>query len=190
MKEKLKDIASVSLGYSLRKELSEDGNLRMIQPKDISASYQIDFSNMARVFISNPSKMLLKDGEVLLISRGRFAAVVFKNNINEDIIASSLFLKINPKTNNVSPEYLALYFNSFLGQQALKKISGSVVMPSITKAQLENLEIPIPSLRDQQKLINLTNEFNELKKLNLKKIELETNLVNAIITKTIGAVNG
>jgi restriction endonuclease S subunit len=104
-------------------------------------------------------------------------------------MVSSLFLRVSVKNNEFLPEYIALYFNSAAGQNELRKYSRGC-MPSITKAQLENVIVPrIPIVR-QKKLINLNDTFNEWKRLCSRQMELQSKIINDVANETIGVING
>jgi hypothetical protein len=104
MHKKLNDIAEIKLGYSLRGEFMSDdsGNVFVIMPRDLDIDGTIDFSRTACTTITGtPDKYFLVPGEILLTSRGRFTATVYKSPDSRDFIASSLFLRILVKSPDI-----------------------------------------------------------------------------------------
>lgn len=186
---KLKDFAEIKLGYSLRGELAPDdsGNVLVIMPRDLDANGKIDFSQATCTNISGkPDKYFLEDGEILLTSRGRFTASVYKSPDSRSFIASSLFLQILVKSKDVLPEYIALYLNSSIGQQQITRISSNATIPAITKQELENLEIPIISVGQQKQLCALAVVVKESAALMNRKLDLQSQIFDNMIIKTIG----
>ena len=183
---KLKEITDIRLGYSLQKALSADikGNIRIIQPKDIDEFNCIDFSDVWSTTISpNPVKHFINNGEVLLISRGKFRAAVYKPPIGQNFAVSSSFLRIILNSSVMIPEYVATYLNSFAGYRELAKMQscGSGIA-AINADELKNLKIPIPSLSKQKKIAELSNE-----RLNMRKLQKKhTILLDKIFDYVIG----
>ncbi len=183
---KLKEIANIRLGYSLqRPPLARlEGNIRIIQPKDIDEFDCIDFSDVWSTTISpNPAKHFINDSEILLISRGKFRAVVYKPPIGQNFAASSSFLRIILNSSVVIPEYIATYLNSFSGYRELTRMhSCSFGINVINADELKNLKIPMPSLSKQKKIAELSNE-----RLNMRKLQKKhTILLDKIFDYVIG----
>jgi restriction endonuclease S subunit len=92
-------------------------------------------------------------GDLLITITGRIAssAVVpesFEGNINQH----SVVVRTNKSV--VLNEYLAIYFNSFLGQKfALKKTTGGT-RPALDYCALKSIKIPLPSLEKQTEIAN------------------------------------
>ena len=193
MKIKLKDISTIKLGYSIRERIEASfasDAIGIIFPKDIFDNDRIDFENVTSVKIPNASKFILDDNEILLQSRGKFIAVVYKQPLNKKFIASSLLLRIIVNSPDFLPEYIALYLNSQIGQAELNRLSSTLTIKSIVKSELDKLEIPILPLDLQKKLVEYSKIFNNWIKLNEKQLSLQIKIFNNIIDKIIGDNNG
>jgi len=183
MRKILKDIAEIKIGYLPRKENESGEELRcFLLPKDIvNAEFSLDKAQ--KICISNHSKFSIQTGEILLSSRGKFYAIVVTSK-EEGCIASSLFWRIIIKdTSRILPTYLCAYFNSREGQKKLSSISACSTTNAITKSDLENMVIPLPSLEKQKSLGKLYSEFNKMKRLFAKKIDLTNKLINSKFKK-------
>jgi restriction endonuclease S subunit len=191
---KLKDFATIKLGYYYRSDTDNKGTneVKVLRLKDFDTMGNIDYNNVSSIFIStNPAKHFLSKNEVIISSRVRFAASVYNPPAEHNFIASSLFLRIQIENKEITPEYLALYLNSISGQtQMLKKLSGGTAIQSITKSELENIDVFfIPETRQKQ-LCDFNNEYKKYTTLFNRKIELQSQLFNYVITKNIGGANG
>lgn len=176
MKTILFDIVSIQTGlfakttlhgdfvYLQSKHFDENGLLKSILQPDLKAN-------------SHTEKHLLKPGDVLFASKGtkNFAAVyVSKNN---PAVASTSFFVIRLKDeyrNRVLPQYLSWAINHSTSQKFLKENAIGSAMVSISKVVLGQLEILIPPLETQKKILHINDLYTREKKLK-QKIELLRN---------------
>lgn len=116
-------------------------------------------------------KHLLKNGDVLFAAKGtkNFAAV-FENH-NEPSVASTSFFVIRPADKKVLPQYLAWFLNNPATQTLLKVQAIGTSIPSISKQVLENLEIPVPEIKTQKAIVEISKLRNKEKSLK-QKIEV------------------
>jgi restriction endonuclease S subunit len=70
-------------------------------------------------------------------------------------VASTSFFVIRITDDTLLPKYAAWFLNHPDTQEFLKGKAKGTSMPSIKKADLEELEIPVPSLEKQQLIIQL-----------------------------------
>ena len=130
-------------------------------------------------------KHLLKDGDVLFAAKGtkNFAAV-FENH-NEPSVASTSFFVIRPTDNKVLPQFLAWFLNNPTTQNLLKGQAIGTSIPSISKQVLENLEIPVPEIKTQKAIVEISNLRNKEKSLkqkieSLREKQIQQQIINAI----------
>ena len=174
----IKQLCKTRMGYSFRQkpECIDDGNVLLIQPKDVTPDGSLDAHDLCRTDL--PIEKRLCNGDVLLINRGRFTACVFDGTIAEPCVATSAFLIFSPKdTSQLLPEYLALFFNSAEGQNLFKRLTMTTTIPFIGLGHLKSIEIPLPSFERQRALAT----FGELNKaylrLSSRKAELQKQIV-------------
>lgn len=181
--EKLNNLAEIKSGYTFRERVVsvENGDVFVIQPKDLS---DFSYSKMARInLFKNMRKHLLEKGDVLLSNRGNFWAITYDGKY--PAIGSGGFFIIQVNNNRILPEYLSLFLNSDLAQRTFLRLQESMTIPALTRTQIADIEIPIPSIKNQQKLI----EFERLQKKEYNLIEsllsLKKQRLNAIIKGVI-----
>lgn len=159
---KLADIADIRSGFAFRESIShrEDGDVAVIQPRNISTYNNIDYSCLSK-FCSSEIKPshFLKKNDILLVSRGTFKSVVFDSDYPS--VATGAFFIIRLRTNRFIPSFISTFFNSTSGQAALQSRQATVTVPSITRQQLEQVEIPLITTEKQKKII----DFYELHKI-------------------------
>jgi len=172
LKKKLKNIASISTGlykkphpvgsvYNLHgKHFDKQGFLKKnaLLSKDILMDEKIE-------------KHLLQDKDILFIAKGdNNRACIFDESIGL-ATASSLFLVIRVDKNRIIPNYLQWLLNSSRTQKKLKQFSKGSHIPSISKKLLKELEIDIPSMEIQQKILNINDLWNQEKQI-IQKITM------------------
>lgn len=184
MKTLIKDITSIQTGlfakpagigelvYLQSKHFDEYGQLHSVLHPDLVAE-------------GISEKHLLKDGDVLFAAKGtkNFAAV-FENH-NEPSVASTSFFVIRPSDKKVLPHYLAWFLNSHTTQTLLKGQAIGTSIPSISKQVLENLEIPVPEIKTQKAIVEISNLRNKEKSLkqkieSLREKQIQQQIINAI----------
>lgn len=116
-------------------------------------------------------KHFLQEGDILFSAKGtkNFAAIYA--GFEEQCVASTSFFVIRLKEVNLLPAYLAWYLNHPNTQQTLKAQAKGSSIVSISKTQLEDLEINIPDLHTQELVLQIANLRNKEK---LLKQQIET----------------
>lgn len=184
MKAGVKDIASIQTGlfakpigsgdvvYLQAKHFDENGLLKTTLHADLKADNII-------------SRHILKSGDVLFSAKGtkNFAAVFESHNPTS--VASTSFFVIRLSNKNVLPEYLAWFLNNPTTQKLLKEQAIGTSIPSISKAVLEELEIPIPSLEKQNSILTIAHLRNTEKNLKhqievLREQQIQQTIINAL----------
>lgn len=163
----LKEIVEVFSGHTVRGRVENDpiGDVYAIQLKDLANKYSEirDYPHKIKL-IDVPQKQLLKNGDLLFVSKGanNFAMVFDKDY---PAIAVSVFFILRLTSKKVDPYYLAWYINQEKAQAYLHTGKEGTMIPNITKATLENLEIEIPSIEKQKSIA-------EINKLWLREIDI------------------
>jgi hypothetical protein len=63
------------------------------------------------------------------------------------------YIQVVLSSPDVTPEYLALYFRSHLGQLTLRALSQGAFIPHLPKGALESVIVPVPDRADQEMII-------------------------------------
>jgi restriction endonuclease S subunit len=186
---KLTEIATIRSGYQFRSkiEIISDGDIQVIQMKDINLEYnKLEHSEILKTNVEvKEETLLINNGDILFQARGFNNNGVLVENISEKTIAPSYFFIIRVNPSKVLSGYVSWYINQRKAQEYLKQNARGSSIPLISKDVLENLEIIIPPLDIQNKVIKIHNlNYKELSLLDelkqKKKILMEALLINEV----------
>ena len=131
---------------------------------------------------------MLNYGDVLFAAKGTKNFATWYKSETQLSVASTTFFVISLKENlkkEIIPEYLAWYLNQPFAQNFLKARARGTSMVSISKAVLEELEIPIPDLQRQQTILKITHRRKTEKELQQKISMLREKQIQQKITNAI-----
>ena len=180
IKEKLKNIASVQMGFSFRSRLSPDpkGNVAIIQMKDLNECNRLDTNKLVIIDMDDlKSKHRTQPLDIAFRSRGLTnKAALIDADIENSVIAAPLIrIRVTQKS-KIDPAYLCWYINQRLSQTSLIRHATGSTMRMIGIPALENLEVAIPPIDVQIKISALERfaltEQKLMKELAGKKAQL------------------
>lgn len=187
---KLSEIANIVTGYTFRSALVPDvnGNYQVIQAKDIGAGFVFEDENLTKIMADKlPENTIVRSGDVVLSSRGRYRAAVVK--VEVPTIASSSVFVLRVNKNLVSPEYLSIFLNSPSGQSQLERLSSGNYIKSIPKYNLEGLVIETPSEDEQLKVSRLYKSIVKQQELLSKKISILSTISESSLLHVLNSNN-
>lgn len=119
------------------------------------------------------ARRVVHDGDILISTvRPNLQAFAYVQNLPMNSLASTGFAVLTPKSNEVDGKYL--YYASgtatVLDQMVSKMGRGSY--PSINQNDIENIEVPTPSLDDQKRISSQIEEERRIVSENRKIIEI------------------
>jgi restriction endonuclease S subunit len=164
MRAKLKAIASVQMGHSFRSRLEQDfnGNVSVIQMKDLTDDNRLDDRNLARVKLNDlKERHWVKRNDLVFRSRGQTNTVALIDKEVDQAVVAAPLLRIRVESQQVLPEYLCWFINQPVSQTFLQSQATGSAMRMIGKQVLEELEIKIPSIGRQHRIIDLSQLANE-----------------------------
>lgn len=164
---------SVTTGLNPRKNFrlndSSDGELTCwyITTKDYSVNEKIEFvegktakiTENARIIINKRSKLEINDILFSAVGTVGKVALVDINPYNFDVNESTFVIK--PNKENIIPKFLVHYLRTDLLQNDVKKFLKGSTLKGIRKKTLLNLQIPIPSLKTQEKIVETLDKFEK-----------------------------
>lgn len=154
---KLGQVASIRMGYPFRSRLEHDamGAIAVVQMKDIDDASLLHVEDAIRVNLAEVKEHhLIRQGDLIFRSRGRTNSVaLISADIGPAVLAAPMLL-IRPV--EVLPAYLLWYINLPTVQGTLAAQAEGTSVRMISKAALEGLEIPVPSRRKQQLIVEVS----------------------------------
>ena len=179
MKKLLKELVYIQIGYQARGKISQDpgGLYRIIQSKDFDEKVALKKESIYQFTPErNPKKYRVQKGDVLFLSKGHKNSAFAISEPLENTIATSNYFILKITSDKLIPEYLAWYINQPPAQSFIKSHSRGTYIPIIPKVVFEYLEIFIPQLDIQQKIIHVhylsRRELDLLKQITETRIQL------------------
>ena len=188
---KLKEIADIRTGLVLSRKkaaLSDDVKIhyKQITLKSFSNTISltpdyidefVSTENIADTYIS-------RVGDIVVRLREPVTAVYIDES-TKGMIIPSLMAIVRVKSDMVNGEFLAYYINSTTSQKILgKEIKGTTIAAIKTK-DMEELEVVLPSLEEQKRVVALMdlsqNEIELLEKLKREKQQFSQAVLDTII---------
>lgn len=158
MEKSLKEIAEIRAGYSFRETIpvSENGNYRVIQIKDISHAGFISSTDLVKAEVDSiKPEYLTQTGDVLFTSRGnnRRAATVDEPAANAIFVSQLYALKATIP--DLVPEYLAWYLNQKPAQEFFEANASGSYIQNIRQDVLARLPVVLPPVETQRKIVEV-----------------------------------
>lgn len=176
--ERLADIAEVRIG--INEPVDHQGTVPFIQAKDFTEGCFTP-TNLYKVKESEVlGRGVLSPGEILLAGKGKTFSSLWQGEI-PDAVASSTFFIIQPDTSRVLPEYLLWFLNSPMALKQLQAETKTTTVTHIRKSSVEELEISLPDLARQKKILQVVKLINEEKKLSDEIISGKEKILNYLL---------
>lgn len=156
MKKQIKQIATVFMGYPFRSrmERDENGNVFVIQMKDIDENSRLDASDLVPVNLPAAKDIhRIRQGDVIFRSRGRINTATLVEEALENTVAAAPLLRIRIKNEYVLPQYLAWYMNQPIIQAYIERHAAGTVSRMIPKTAVAEMVIEIPYLKCQKQIV-------------------------------------
>ncbi len=156
----LKSLAEVRAGHPFRGSVpvSNNGNARVIQMRDISPGGLVAWANLSRTDLgARRPPDWLKDGDVLFAARGARNYAVCLSQVPPATVCAQYFFVLRCRTEALLPEYLAWFINRAPSQHYLRNNAEGTDQLSIRRTVLEDLPIALPDPTRQRLLVALAD---------------------------------
>ena len=126
------------------------------------ADYSNSFDESKFVYIDEHaynflSKSSLEGGEIIMSNVGS-CGMFFrcpKLNRKMSLAPNSILIK------SEYIDYLHHWFGSYIGQEAIKKITSKSAMPKFNKTEFKKIQVPIPSKEEQARIVSILDTFTD-----------------------------
>ncbi len=154
---RLGDICDIHSGYTARSRLepTATGGVPVIQLRDIDGHGEISEAGLKRHDLNGlADRYLVRGGEVVFKSRGEpNTAMVIGTDMQEPAAVILPLVIMRPDRERVVPAYLAWAINQPDAQRRLAAEAQGTNMRMIPKPVLERLEIALPDLATQRRIV-------------------------------------
>lgn len=177
-KKEIKDLGEVKggkrlpAGHTFASLPTEYPYLRVVDFKD----YSIDTSNMKYLGVATQqeiSRYTISDRDAYVSIAGTIGTVgtippqLSGANLTEN--AAKIVFK---EENEVNNRFVVYFLDSPQGKEEIKKRTNQVGQPKLALMRIETIEIPLPDLKDQEKIVAYLDDLNE-KVQALQKLQQE-----------------
>ncbi len=184
---KLKSVTDIQMGYSFRSRLEpeDDGDVAVIQMKDLLDDNTVSCENAIRVYMDSIKEThLVQKGDLVFRSRGNVSTTAI---LNEDpgraIVAAPLIRIRVTKKDKVLPEYLNWYISQRTAQRYLTSRARGTSQIMISVDAVGEMDVEIPSLDRQKKIVELAWLMNRERDLVHKLVEKKEQYISSILTQ-------
>jgi len=184
MRIKLKKIAKVDLGYPFRARLEvvPNGNVAVVQMKDIDEHSRLDAGDLAPVYLPAVKDVhRVEKGDVLFRSRGRVNTATLVEEELGNVVAAAPLLRIRAKEGRVLSEYLAWYINQPQAQNYLTRQVAGTITKMINKKAVEDMEIELPPIEQQERIVAIARLAEREQELLAQLAEKRKSYVSTIL---------
>lgn len=172
---KLGELIGIRTGYLSRSKIEEavDGRFCLIQLRDFdNTRTAIDKQKLTRFEPGDMRKdQTIHPNEVIFLAKGVNKFAYKPGQLPAPTLAASYFYVLTPSA-DINPKYLNWFLNHPHTRRVFDRIAGvGARMPVMKKSDLADIDIPLPPLPDQQKIVELHSlMFHEAQLLdNLKE---------------------
>lgn len=181
-------LASIQPGYPFRGKLplNNSGDTFVVQYRHVFTGESLnDKSTKMLDRVNLPGRKLpdyLRPGDVIFMAKGnRRDAAVIKDIPRNTVCAPNFYrIRLYPDSYDLLPEFLAWQLNHVDAQRYFATCSQGSAAPSITKSQLGDLRIVIPSIEQQKLMVKLSDAATREQQLLNELIENRQRMLNAV----------
>ncbi len=159
LKKSLGDIAAIQVGYTFRSRIEADakGNVLVIQMKDLRDDGIVSPETLTRTHVDDLKENQLAFGDdIIFRARGQNnTAGIISSNIFNAIIAAPL-IRIRIAEPIAYPRYVMWFINQPDSQKKLASNAKGTAQKMISKDDLEQLEISLPTIEHQRKIVEIS----------------------------------
>lgn len=191
---KKKLIIKTGLTFSGGINYSDQGNCYLIQSKDLlkeGDKKRLDLSELDQIDLKISARSwFVQAGDVVILKKGGDWQAHLAGDVPEQTVIGQTFLLIRITGNkDITPEFLSFYLNLPSTQMQLSAKSGGGKQASISKKDLEEIQIPDLTDGEQQQLMELAETIEDEKQLLLSLIDNRQQQLQKAIEMKLEASN-
>lgn len=190
---RLAELSDIHSGYTARGKLEPlpEGGVPALQLRDVGTEGAAPGPDFQRYDLGKlPDRYFVRGGEVVFRSRGEpNAAAAIRDPLPEPAVVIVPLVIVRPDRARVLPEYLAWAINQPDAQRRLGAEAQGTSLRMIPMAVLENLEIAVPDLPTQKRIVELDALARQEGKLLQQLAARREELVSAILGEAAKAAD-
>ena len=155
---KLRHLCQIHSGYTNRKGLDPafGGGLLVLQMRDLVSEVATPDLKQRYDLGGVSERYLVSAGDVVFRSRGEpSTATAIDDTLPEPLVVIGPLVIIRPNKAKLLPDYLAWAINHPNAQRQLRMDAQGTSIRMVPMSALEKLDIPVPTLQSQQRIVEL-----------------------------------
>jgi restriction endonuclease S subunit len=156
---RIADVSDIHSGYTARGRLDpvQGGGVPAMQLRDVGVTGDLTVKGLQRYDLGLLSgRYFVSGGEVVFRSRGEpNIAVAIPDPLPEPVVVTVPLVIVRPNGRRILPEYLAWAINQPDAQRTLGEEAQGTGLRMIPMAALGDLEIALPDLQTQKRIVEL-----------------------------------
>ncbi len=185
-KASLSTLATIRSGFPFRERVEhvDAGDVRILQIRDLRLNRVLKAIDLPLVKSPRGRVTVLEPGDIIIPARGEhYRAVSF--TLSEPTLASSQLLTLRVTSDTVLPSYLCWALNQPGPQHTLRNESRGTNMPLLTRQGLGAVQVPLPSLGTQQKIIDLQQLWEQEQQLTQQLLNNRETMLKGIFQQLL-----
>ncbi|MBD1549598.1 restriction endonuclease subunit S [Roseibium aggregatum] len=186
---RLSEVCDIQTGYTARGRLeaADADGVPVITLRDFGGDGVVRAYALQRVKLQSPDqRYYVGAGDVVFRSRGeKNTAFALGSDFQESSVAVLPLMIIRSKTGNIIPEYLAWLINSPRSQSYFDAEAQGTNMRMISKSALDDLDILIPEVSVQQKIVEVAGLASRERELLSNLADKRARLVSASLMNIV-----
>lgn len=159
---KLKDVATIRAGYAFRKKIEPaESGVCVIQMKDVSMRSGLNISDLTQTILpGREPRLWCQKGDIVFLARGSHNFASYVPNIRQRTVCSPHFFHIRINEEKILPKFIVWQINQQPTQDYLSQHGTGKSINNISREVLENLQIVVPSYKEQERILALEQEIH------------------------------
>ncbi len=189
---KLGQLADITMGYAFRSRLeaTPDGNLSVIQMKDLTDDNCLDLAALTRIEYSKAKpRQFVRLGDIIFRSRGQTHTAALVDQDPGPAIVAAPLLRIRTRE-GILPAYLAWFINRPATQARLTSRAEGTALRMISKQSLAELEVTLPPLECQRAIVELAELAAEEQQLMARLADKRKQYMDGILMRAASGARG
>jgi restriction endonuclease S subunit len=166
-----------------------DGDICWASPKDMKDFYLIDTQDkITNEGVKNSATIVAPVGSVLIVFRSGILQHTLPVSITRIETSINQDLKVLVPSNEILPEYLAAFLKTFEKRILPRIVKSSTTVQSINQEEFNQLQVPVPAIEIQKKIISIFKSGIDQKKQNEAESERLLASIDDYLLEELGIV--
>jgi len=179
----LGEVSNVIKGHSFRGKIEEikNGNVLVVNAKNVNDLSGINYLELKRTTLEKTKRaeeLMVREGDILCVSTGPRLYSCVAREVSEPVIPTTHLTLIRAQKQSILPEYLSWFINN--SQKYYLLNAQGATIRNISIATLKSLPLNVPSIKEQQKIIDMDNLLKEEEMLMEKLLKNRKTVVGEI----------